>query len=338
MRAFQSYTVKDLTLKNRLVMAPMCMYSSDASGGVFDFHRVHYGTRAVGGVGLIIQEATAVLPQGRISEKDLGIWEDDQIAGLAGLVTVMKEHGAAAGIQIGHAGRKCEVSGSQIQAPSALAFSQDDPVPKAMTRAEVAQAVQAFADAAKRADAAGYDWLEIHGAHGYLIHEFLSPLSNRREDEYGGSPKERLQFLLEIVAAIKKVWPEHKPLTLRLSATDHLAGGITLDDTLRMVEALKGSIDAFHLSSGGLLAADIDTFPGYQVPYAQEVRRQCHVPTLAVGQIRRMEQVEEILGHGRADLVALGRVLLRNPYWPIQHSTPDAHPGCPIPEPYLRGW
>ncbi len=338
MYAFTPYTVKDLTVKNRIMMAPMCTYSSNFEGEALDFHRVHYGSRAVGGTGLIIQEATAVLPNGRISDRDLGIWDDKQVEGLRSLVQLIHDGGAAAGIQLAHAGRKCGVADTRTVAPSAVTFSSDYPEPHAMAREEIAEAVRAFGRAAARAAQAGYDLLEIHGAHGYLIHEFLSPLSNLRTDEYGGTLENRVRFLQEVVAEIRRFWPAERALALRLSATDYLGGGLTIADTCQIVDLVKADVDLFHLSSGGLLPAQMPVFPGYQVAFAETVKKTCGVPTIAVGLIKSIHQVEEILGNERADFVALGRELLRSPYWPIQHCKPDAEAGCPIPEPYRRAW
>lgn len=338
MQAFEAYKLKNLELKNRIVMAPMCMYSSDNNGIVQDFHRVHYGSRAIGGTGLIIQEATAVTSQGRISSWDLGIWEDSQIEGLASVVKQIHDGGAAAGIQLAHAGRKCEAEDEVTIAPSAINFSKEYPVPREMSQEKIHETVLAFGQAARRADQAGYDLIELHGAHGYLIHEFLSPLSNTRTDNYGGSLENRIRFLKEIIAEVRNYWPEHKPLIIRLSASDYLQGGLDLDQTIEIINMAKAEIDAFHISSGGLLTAPIKAYPGYQVGLAEKIRQTCDVPVVAVGLINSIEQVEDILGNERADLVALGRELLRNPYWPIRHCTPDSSAGCPIPEQYLRGW
>lgn len=336
--AFESLAVKDLDLKNRIVMPPMCMYSSDASGRAKDFHKVHYGSRAIGGAGLIIQEATAVVRNGRISNEDLGIWEDAQVEDLTEVVRLIHAGGARAAIQLAHAGRKCETDDAITVAPSSFAFSDDYRIPHELTIAEIEAIIASFGLAAERAARAGYDALEIHGAHGYLIHEFLSPLANRRTDAYGGSFENRLRFLRAVIGAIRQVWPHKRALLLRLSASDYLQGGLDLEETIRIIDQVKGDVDLFDISSGGLLAAPVRSFPGYQVDFAGEIRKRCQVPTIAVGLIIRMEHVENILGSGKADLVALGRELLRNPYWPIQHSSPGEVPGCPIPEQYERAW
>lgn len=335
-QVFEAYKIKNLEMKNRIVMAPMCMYSSDGTGNVLDFHRVHYGTRAVGGTALIIQEATAVTPNGRISSDDLGIWQDEHIEGLSDIVRLIHAGGALAGIQLAHAGRKCEAQGERTVAPSSIEFSPDYPIPHALTTNEIKELVAAFGQAARRARLAGYDTLEIHGAHGYLIHEFLSPLSNHRTDEYGGSPENFLRFLDEVVDAIRAEWPMDKALILRLSASDYLEGGLGIEETIRIVKHVKDRVDLIHLSSGGLVSAPIHVFPGYQVRFAEAVKRECDVPTIAVGLITDLSQAEEILGNDRADLIALGRILLRDPYWPIRQMAKTDRKS--VPWQYERGF
>lgn len=340
MLMFKELTIKELKLKNRIVMPPMCMYSSDATGRVMDFHKVHYTSRAVGGAGLIIMEATAVARNGRISDHDLGIWDDSQIEGLSEVVHMIHAAGSAVGIQLGHAGRKCDSDDAETVAPSPLAFNEEYRVPHALSKDGIRQVTAAFKKASERALQAGFDTIEVHGAHGYLIHEFLSPLSNRRTDEYGGPVENRVRFLQDILAAIRTVWPVEKPIQLRLSATDYLPGGLTLEETIQIVNRVKSQVDVFHISSGGLLNAPLQTYPGYQVRLAETIKTACAVPTIAVGLITRPEQVEEILGNQRADLVALGRELLRNPYWTIgasaksEPSDKESH----VPEPYKRAW
>ena len=334
----QSYQIKSLHLRNRIVMPPMCMYSSDDSGKVMDFHKLHYGARAIGGAGLIIEEATAVTRNGRISDEDLGIWEDDQIAGLSEVVRLIHAGGAVAGIQLAHAGRKCTSADSPILAPSAIPFDDKYRVPQAMSEEDIATVIYAFRAAAVRALAAGFDLIEIHGAHGYLINEFLSPLSNRREDRYGGSTENRARFLMEILDAVRAVWPMDRPIQVRLSASDYLEGGIDVAETIRIVNLAKAWADVFHISSGGVLPAPIRTFPGYQVAFSDEIRHACQVPTIAVGLITSFEQAEELLAHGRADLVALGREFLRDPYWPIRQKLHHPKLTIEVPEPYGRGF
>lgn len=336
MTAFSEFHVKNLQLRNRIVMPPMCMYSSDDSGMVQDFHRVHYTTRAVGGVGLIIQEATAVSKNGRISSNDLGIWNDAQTKGLAEIASSIQSYGAAAGIQLAHAGRKCESQTDTPVAPSAIAFNEEYRVPEALSVEEIQRVVKSFGEAAGRALTAGYDLIELHGAHGYLIHEFLSPLSNHRTDAYGGPLKNRVRFLKEVLTAVRSAWPVEKPLGLRLSASDYLEGGLDIDETIRIVNLIKDSVDIFHISSGGLLKSPMKPYPGYQIQFAEQIKTQCQVPTIAVGLITEYELVDEIVSNQRADLVALGRELLRNPYWPLRQSLVNKRVNIPFPEQYER--
>lgn len=317
---FSPFELKSVTFPNRIVMPPMCMYSATEDGHVTDWHKVHYGARAVGGVGLIIVEATAVEKRGRLSNNDLGLWDDSQIEGLRKVVELGKAHGAVMGIQIAHGGRKSW--GEELVAPSALAFP-DKETPHALSVSEIQEVVDSWRQAARRAHAAGFDVLQIHGAHGYLIHEFLSPLSNQRSDEYGGSFENRMRFLLEIVEAVQSEWPEEKPLSVRLSAVDYLEGGLTIRDTVEISKVLKQrGVDLMDISSGGLLPAPIRLGPGYQVPFAEAVKKEADIPTIAVGLITQPEHVQEIVLNDRADFVALGRELLRNPYWVLENE-PD---------------
>lgn len=317
---FTPFEIKNATIPNRIVMPPMCMYSATEDGYVTNWHRVHYGARAVGGVGLIILEATAVEKRGRLSNRDLGIWDDSHIEGLAELVDLCKAHGSVVGIQIAHGGRKSW--GDDLVAPSALAFP-DQAVPHALSISEIQDVVESWRQAARRAEAAGFKLLQIHAAHGYLIHEFLSPLSNQRTDEYGGSLENRMRFLLEIVEAVQSEWPQKKPLSVRLSAVDYLEGGLTIEDTVAISRVLKAKgVDLMDISSGGLLPARIELAPGYQVPFAEAVKKGAEIPTIAVGLITTPELAQEILSNGHADFVALGRELLRNPYWVLQ-AKPD---------------
>jgi NADPH2 dehydrogenase len=313
------------------------MYSSDHTGAVKEFHKMHYGARAIGGAGLIIQEATAVEPRGRISDRDLGLWSDDHIPGMKALVQIVKGYGARAGIQLAHAGRKSESASDTPVAPSAIAFSEDYRTPREMTVHEIRDVVQAFRDAARRALMAGYDLLEIHAAHGYLIHEFLSPITNKREDMYGGSLVNRTRFLREVLMEVREVWPEDKPLIIRVSATDYLHGGIDGDEIVRIVDQIKDLIHMVHVSTGAIAPANMNLYPGYQVQYAEKIRRECEIPTIAVGLIQNIDQVEEILQNGRADLVALGREILRNPNWVLNNM----HSGkieTRYPDQYFRAY
>jgi NADPH2 dehydrogenase len=337
MKTFEKYSIHGLELRNRIVMPPMCMYSSDHTGAVKEFHKMHYGARAIGGAGLIIQEATAVEPRGRISDRDLGLWSDDHIPGMKALVQIVKGSGARAGIQLAHAGRKSESASDTPVAPSAIAFSEDYRTPREMTVHEIRDVVQAFRDAARRALMAGYDLLEIHAAHGYLIHEFLSPLTNKREDMYGGSLVNRTRFLREVLMEVREVWPENKPLIIRVSATDYLPGGIDGDEIVRIVDQIKDLIHMVHVSTGAIAPANMNLYPGYQVQYAEKIRRECEIPTIAVGLIQNIDQVEEILQNGRADLVALGREILRNPNWVLNNM----HSGkieTRYPDQYFRAY
>jgi len=311
----------------------MCEYSSD-DGFANDWHSVHLGSRAVGGAGLVMVEATAVEDRGRITPGDHGIYKDAHIEMLSRITAFMKQQGAVAGIQIAHAGRKasCNVpwvkNGAALTpkegawvtvAPSAVPFYDRDPVPAALERPQITEITQAFAAAARRALAAGFQVLEIHGAHGYLIHEFLSPLSNRRTDEYGGSFENRIRFLLETVAAVRAVWPERLPLWVRISATDWKEGGWTADDSVHLAAELKTrGVDLIDCSSGGTAAdAKIPLAPGYQVPFAERIRRETGMLTGAVGMITEPRQAEEIIASGQADVVLLAREFLRDPYWPL---------------------
>lgn len=298
-------------------MPAMCQYSATDDGHATNWHLMHYGSRAVGGVGLIIVEATAVEARGRLSGHDLGIWDDSHIEGLKGIVNWCHEHGATTGIQIAHGGRKAW--GDELVAPSALAFP-DKSTPHALSIQEIEEVIGHWKDGARRAREAGFDLLQIHAAHGYLIHEFLSPLSNHRTDQYGGSFENRIRLLLGIVDAVKTEWPEDKPLSVRLSAVDYLLGGLTIEDTVAIGKVLKElGVDLLDISSGGLLPASISLGPGYQVPFAEAVKREVDLPTIAVGLITEPETVQEILLNERADFVALGRELLRNPYWLLQN-------------------
>lgn len=330
---FQPLRIKDVTLRNRIGVSPMCQYSS-SEGVADDWHLVHLGARAVGGAALVLCEATAVTAEGRISPQDAGLWHDGQVEPLARINRFVAAHGAVPGIQLAHAGRKAstqrpweghaqvpgEAGGWQPVGPTDEAFRPgQERAPHALTRAEIAAIVRAFADAAARARTAGYRWLELHGAHGYLIHEFLSPLSNKRSDEYGGGFDGRTRLLLEVTRAVREVWPEHLPLTLRISATDWVEGGWTDDDSVALAQKLKPEgIDLIDCSSGGNVPdAKIPVGPGYQVRFAEKLRREAGIPTAAVGMITEPQQADRIIRSGQADLVLLAREYLRDPYWPL---------------------
>jgi NADPH2 dehydrogenase len=335
-KLFSPYTIKDVTLKNRIVMAPMCMYSShNEDGQVENWHRTHYTSRAVGQVGLIIIEATAVTPQGRISPQDLGIWSDEHVAGLKELVELMKEQGAKTGIQLAHAGRKAVLEGDII-APSALPFNEKMKTPLEMTKEDIGATVDAFKKGAERALKAGFDVIEIHGAHGYLINEFLSPLSNKRTDEYGGSVENRYRFLREVIETVKTVW--NGPLFVRVSANDYHEEGLTVVDYVIFSQWMKEQgVDLIDVSSGAVVPARINVYPGYQVKLSETIMKNAEIPTGAVGLITSGIQAEEILQNERADLIFLARVLLRDPYWP---RTAAKELGVSIegPKQYERGW
>jgi NADPH2 dehydrogenase len=318
-KLFKPISFRDMDLKNRIVMPPMCQYSADNDGYVNDWHYLHYGTRAVGGVGLIIIEATAIEPRGRISDRDLGIWSDNHIDGLKRLVDICKANGAKIGIQLAHAGRKCGVSSEKIVAPSPIRFSDEYKVPIELSKDEIKNIVAAFASAAERAYKAGFDIVEIHGAHGYLINEFLSPLSNHRTDEYGGSKENRARLLQEVIEAVRKVWPKNKPLMVRVSAEDYDVNGNhpeDISDYLNMMN--RDDIDIIHVSSGAVVSNYIHTYPGYQVTFSEKIKNLTGLPTIAGGLITSPLMAEEILENNRGDLVFLGRELLRNPYWPLE--------------------
>ncbi|WP_409226769.1 NADPH dehydrogenase NamA [Gudongella sp. SC589] len=337
MKTFEKYTIHGLELNNRIVMPPMCMYSSDGTGTVKEFHKMHYGARALGGAGLIIQEATAVEPRGRISDRDLGLWSDDHIQGMADLVKIVKSYGARSGIQLAHAGRKSESESDIPVAPSPIAFSQDYRTPRELSIEEVKEVVGSFKAAARRALLAGYDLLEIHAAHGYLIHEFLSPITNKRDDMYGGTLENRTRLLKEVLKEVKEVWPDHKPLIIRVSATDYLPGGIDGDEIVRIVDQVKDMVHMVHVSTGAIAPAQMNLYPGYQVQYADRIRNECKIPTIAVGLIKDFDQVEEILQNGRADLVALGRELLRNPNW-VMNNMHSQGIESRYPDQYFRAY
>lgn len=315
MKSLSSININGLELKNRIVMPPMCMYSSDNNGHVKDFHEVHYISRALGGVGLIILEATAVVPNGRISNRDLGIWNDSHIEGLNNIVNKSKEYGTKMAIQLAHAGRKSDSEDEYIVGPSAIKHSDNYEMPRELSKENISEVILAFKNAARRANEAGFDAIEIHGAHGYLVHEFLSPISNRRTDEYGGTVENRVRFLKEILHSVKEVWPREKQILLRVSADDYIDGGIDKHEMVKIINLVKEDIDIVHVSTGGIKDTKINLFPGYQVDHAQTIKEECDIPVIAVGLIKEFDHVEEILCNDRADLVALGRELLRNPFF-----------------------
>jgi 2,4-dienoyl-CoA reductase-like NADH-dependent reductase (Old Yellow Enzyme family) len=325
-------TLREITLRNRIGVSPMCQYSSE-DGFFNDWHLVHLGSRAAGGAGLVCTEATAVVPEGRISPHDTGIWKDEHIEFLARIARFLHQQSAVAGIQLAHAGRKASVrrpweggtaireseGGWQTVAPSEIPFRDTDPAPHALSIAEIEGLVEAFRKAAERALRAGFDVAEIHGAHGYLIHEFCSPLSNRRTDQYGGSLANRMRFALEVTEAVRSVWPERLPLLYRVSATDWVDGGWSPDDSVVLARELKArGVDLMDCSSGGNSTAQkIPLVPGYQVPFAEKIRSEAEIPTAAVGMITTPEQADGIVREGKADMVLLAREFLRDPYFPL---------------------
>lgn len=330
---FEPLTLRGVTVRNRIVVSPMCEYSS-ADGFANEWHLVHLGSRAVGGAGLVFTEAAAVEAAGRISPQDLGIYRDEHVKNLAQIAAFIHEQGAIGGIQLAHAGRKASVARPweggaplapeaggwrPIVAPSALPFLADGPVPHALSSTEIGSLVASFVRAGERALAAGFRAIEIHAAHGYLLHEFLSPLSNERDDAYGGSFANRTRFLREVVSAVRTVWPERLPLFVRISASDWVEGGWTIDDSVALARDLGPlGVDLVDCSSGGIVPdLRIPIAPGYQVPFAAKVRAEGGIATGAVGMITEPEQAEGILRDGEADLIIIARQLLRDPYWPL---------------------
>lgn len=346
---FTPIRFRNVELPNRIVMSPMCMYSCE-NGLANDFHFTHYLSRAEGGTGLVIFEATAVSPEGRISPNDLGIWNDDQGAAMKPIVQYLHEKTASkAGIQLAHAGRKAStVDGKQIGskhggwqtvAPSAIAYKPEELVPHELSLDEVKNIVSAFKKAAERAREVGFDVIEIHAAHGYLIHQFLSPLSNTRTDEYGRSFENRCRILVDIVNAVQSVLNDEQALFVRISADEYAEGGWNLEDSIRLAKELKNlGVDLVDVSSGGNIhGAKINVFNGYQVPFATEIRRQAGISTGAVGLITTAQQAEDILLNDEADLIFIGRELLRNPYFAVQSAMHLRQP-CFFPKQYERGW
>ncbi|MET6998002.1 NADPH dehydrogenase NamA [Chitinophaga defluvii] len=348
---FSPLQLREITFRNRVAVSPMCEYSS-VDGFANDWHLVHLGSRAVGGAGLVLTEATAVSPEGRISPDDLGIWKDEHIPVLQRVTSFIHAQGSIAGMQLAHAGRKASMTspwkgnklvpaaagGWQVVAPSAIPFSEDYGMPLALTTEGIQQVITDFSKAAVRALQAGFKVLEIHAAHGYLIHEFLSPLSNQRTDEYGGSFENRIRLLLEITAAIRAVWPAQYPLFVRISATDWAAGGWSLEESIQLAAVLKDKeVDLIDCSSGGLVAhAKITVGPLYQVPFAEKIHQETGMRTGAVGMITTAKEAEEIIATGKADLVIMARELLRDPYFPLHAAHELGFEGMPWPDQYLR--
>ncbi|MBI6753796.1 NADPH dehydrogenase NamA [Pseudomonas syringae] len=329
------YEIKGLELRNRVVMSPMCMHMAADDGLITDWHRVHYGARAQGQTGLIFLETLAVHAQGRIGEGDLGIWSDDHVVPLEQLTALIHSFGAKVGAQIGHAGRKADLPGVLRIAPSDIPFTEDSPVPRALEVGEIKAVVQLYADAARRASEAGFDVLEIHAAHGYLANAFLSPLSNHRQDEYGGDAKGRYRFLSEILEAVKVYWGD-RPLFVRISSSDCVEGGNTPESFLEFGAWMKSQgVDLIDCSSGGISTVRARPYPNFQVPAAELLRRGLDIATGAVGLIQTGRQAEEILQNGRADLIFVGRQMLRDPFW-VRTAADDLMEYIDIPQPYTR--
>jgi 2,4-dienoyl-CoA reductase-like NADH-dependent reductase (Old Yellow Enzyme family) len=348
---FDPLVLRGLTLRNRVGVSPMCQYSSE-DGFANDWHLVHLGSRAVGGAGLVTTEATAVEPRGRISPEDLGLWKDEQVAVLERITRFLHAHGAAAGVQLAHAGRKASTARpwnggkplapphgwTPIVAPSALAFDDGYQTPEALGEVEIAAIIDAFAAAARRAVRAGFDVVEIHAAHGYLIHEFLSPLTNRRDDTWGGTFENRVRFLLEIVRAVRRVWDDRRPLFVRLSTTDWSGpDGWEIEDSIALARRLRAAgVDLIDCSSGGIAPRiSIDAGPGYQTANAARLRAEAPIPTAAIGLITSAMQAEHILRTGQADMVFLARAFLRDPYWPL-HAARELGASIAWPAQYER--
>lgn len=352
---FESYQLKDVTLRNRIAVSPMCQYSSE-NGFLNDWHLVHLGSRAIGGAGLVIVEATGVSPEGRISPQDSGIYLDAHVEPMVRINRFLKEHGAVPGIQLAHAGRKAsaarpwegdhhlktEEGGWDTIAPSAVAFGgQLWKVPKEMSLEEIQRVQNDFVTAAKRSLEAGFEWLELHFAHGYLAHEFYSPFSNFRTDQYGGSFENRTRFLLETFSAVRDVWPERYPLTIRLSVTDWNPGGVTVEESIELVRQLKDrGLDLLDVSHGFVIpdVSQIPWGPGFLSPIAGQIRSATQIPTAVGWMITDPHQAEQTLADGNADLILLGRELLRDPYWPYRAAMALEAPGATslLPPQYAR--
>jgi 2,4-dienoyl-CoA reductase-like NADH-dependent reductase (Old Yellow Enzyme family) len=344
---FEPFRMRDLTVANRAWLAPMCQYSA-ADGVPGDWHLAHLGARAVGGFGLLLAEATAVVPEGRISPRDTGLWDDVQVSAWRRITDFVHGQGAAVGVQLAHAGRKASTywpwASAQGSVPAddggwtALGPTVEPfpgyAAPAAMTSAQLADVPEQFAAAARRAHAAGFDVVEVHAAHGYLLHQFLSPLTNRRTDGYGGTPENRARLLVETVAAVREAWPDGKPMLVRVSATDWTTGGLEVDDVVAAVKGLGA--DLVDVSTGGLVPAPVPVGAGYQVPHARRVRESAGVQVAAVGLITTAEQAETVLRDGAADAVLIGRAALRDPHWALRAAR-DLRVAPNWPAQYERG-
>jgi 2,4-dienoyl-CoA reductase-like NADH-dependent reductase (Old Yellow Enzyme family) len=349
---FSPLALRDVTLRNRVGVSPMCQYSSE-DGFANEWHLVHLGRFATGGAGLVLTEAAAVSPEGRISPQDLGIWKDAHLEALGRIARFVKSQGAVAGVQLAHAGRKASTrrpweapgpvperdGGWRPVAPSAAPFAPGWHEPEALDEAGLGRVAAAFADAARRVRDAGFEVVEVHGAHGYLLHEFLSPLTNQRRDRYGGSLENRLRFPLEVVAAVRQAWPERLPVLFRVSATDWMEGGWTAAETVELARRLReAGVDLVDTSSGGNdPRQQIPAGPGYQTAFAERIRREAGVATAAVGMITSPAQADHVVRTGQADLVLLARAMLRNPNWALA-AAKELGAEAPVPKQYLRAW
>lgn len=347
---FAPLKLRDVTLRNRIGVSPMCQYSA-IDGMANDWHFVHLGGFATGGAALVFTEATGVLPEGRISPACLGIWSDEQVPMLRRITQFIEARGAVAGIQLAHAGRKASTKrpwegsgavavgdgGWTVKGPSTLAFAENYPPPQAMSLDDIGDVITAFVEGARRAISAGFKVAELHAAHGYLLHQFLSPLSNDRTDDYGGAFENRIRLLCEVTSAVRAVWPDGWPLMVRISATDWADGGWDVDQSVQLCARLTAlGVDVVDVSSGGLTTAQQITIgPGYQVPFASRIRRESGVCTAAVGMITEPAQAESIVANGDADLVLMARELLRNPHWPLDAAHVLGEPGL-WPDQYVR--
>jgi 2,4-dienoyl-CoA reductase-like NADH-dependent reductase (Old Yellow Enzyme family) len=348
---FEPLKIRELVLTNRIAVSPMCQYSC-IDGLATDWHFVHLGSRAVGGAGLVFAEATAVTPEGRISRQDLGLWSDRHVEPLAKIVRFVHEQGGRAGIQLAHAGRKAstyrpgagvgrlpesEGGWKRVVAPSAAPFGKEFAMPQALTEPEIRETIDAFSQAARRAVEAGFDVVEIHSAHGYLLHEFLSPLANHREDCYGGSFQNRTRLVREVVEAVRKVWPERCPLFVRISSVDWLPGGWDIEQSVELARMLGPlGVDLMDCSSGAIDPAEkIPVGPGYQTAFAERIRREAKILTAAVGMITSPAQADHIVRSGQADMVLLAREMLRDPYWPLRAAR-ELGQATPWPRQYMR--
>lgn len=336
---FSPYSYKGLELKNRVVMPPMCQYSVTKKDGIAtDWHYVHYVSRAIGGASLIIIEMTDVEPDGRITDNDLGLWSDEHIAPLARIVDACHQHGAKVGIQIAHAGRKAEDAEVPV-APSAIPFDENSKTPRALSTEEVSTMVEKFRAAVERAVKAGVDTIELHGAHGYLIHQFQSKLTNKREDEYG---QDRTKFGVEVIKAAKSVMPEDMPLILRISAKEYVEGGYEVEESIEFSKAyVDAGVDIFHISAGGegpiAAAGRPGTHNAYQVPFARAYKQAFNIPVIAVGRLDDAALANSVIGNEDADLVAVGRGMLRNPYWALEAAA-QLRKETTVPQQYVTGF